>query len=89
MSEAKEVILSLFKSSIPSCRTIMPNGKYIHFVEGTYATKDAEEIKYLEGEIAAKHPHIYVDSKEASISKQAYEDPMAALRAKIIAEHIA
>lgn len=88
MSE-NEAVLKLFKSAMPSCQYIMPNGKYLYFVKGKFATDDPEEIAELEKAIKARHPHIFVDAKESEITATKMNDPLAEIKAKAIAEYLA
>lgn len=81
-------MLKLFKSAVPSCKTHLPNGKEINFVGGRYATDDPLEIEYLEGEIKARHPIFYVDSKELEVDSVRV-DPVEAIRRKAIADYLA
>lgn len=85
----KEVVLKLFKSSVVSCQYIMPNGKYLYFVKGKFATDDPEEIAELEKAIKARHPHIFVDTKETEITAAKMNDPLSEIKAKAIAEYLA
>lgn len=89
MSENTEVVLKLFKSAMPSCQYIMPNGKYLYFVKGKFATDDPDEIAELEKAIKARHPHIFIDSKESEITATKLMDPLAEIKAKAIAEYLA
>lgn len=79
--------LRVFKSTIPSINYIFKNGKPAIFQVGVFRTDIEWEIKELEAEIAAGHPHIYIDEKEREIDSEMV-DPMNALRAKIIAEFL-
>lgn len=81
-------MLKLFKSSILSCKMHTQSGKEINFVRGRYATADKKEIEFLEAEVEAGHPHISVDPKEAEIDS-VQVDPVAAIKAKAIADYIA
>jgi hypothetical protein len=72
---------------MPSCNVVMPDGRVIIFVSGTYRTDKPAEIDYLEKEIAAGHPHLFIDQNEATVDSEMV-DPMNALRAKIIAEYL-
>jgi hypothetical protein len=80
-------ILKVFKSHIPSVNYIFKNGKPAIFVSGKFATGIQSEIDELEAEIAAGHPHIYVDAAEKEIDSEKV-DPMIGLREKIIAEYL-
>lgn len=80
--------LRVFKCTIPSVNFIFANGKAAIFQYGVYRTNMEWEISELEKEIAAGHPHIYIDAAEREIDSEMV-DPMNALRAKIIAEYVA
>jgi len=67
---------------------VFANGKPAIFVSGVYRTDIDWEIAELDKEVKSGHPHIYVDSAEATIESEMV-DPMNALRAKIIAEFVA
>lgn len=80
-------MLRIFKCSILDCKYYTRKGKEIGFVGGKYITDNEDEVKELEAEIKEGHPHIYIDAKDKEISAEDVADPMAALRAKIIAEY--
>lgn len=82
------MMLKLFKSTVISCKTHLPNGKEINFVGGRYATDDSDEIEFLEATIKAKHPNFYIDSAEAEVDSVRV-DPVEAIRAKAVADYIA
>lgn len=77
----------LYKCSIPSCKYFFKDAHPAYFVEGRFATQDETEIAELDAEIKAKHPHIYIDSNETE-ADAAVQDPMSALKKKIIAEYV-
>ena len=81
-------MLRVFKSTIPSINYIFKNGKPAIFQHGVFRTNVEWEIKELEQEIAAGHPHIYIDDKEREIDSEMV-DPMNALRSRIIEEFLA
>lgn len=78
--------LRVFKATLPSINYIFKNGKPAIFVQGVYTTDVPFEIEEFEAEIAARHPHIFIDSAMREIDSAAV-DPIAALREKIIAEY--
>lgn len=80
--------LRVFKSTFPSINYIFKNGKAAIFQQGVFRTDVEWEIKELEAEVAASHPHIFIDENEREIDSEMV-DPMNALRAKIIADYIA
>ena len=81
-------MLKLYKSSLLSCRTHIPNGKELHFVAGRYATDNEEEIAFLDAEIKAKNPTFYVDAAEREVDSVRV-DPVEAIRKKAIADYLA
>lgn len=81
-------MLKLYKSSILSCKIHTTSGKEINFCSGRYATDDDEEIEFLEAQVKAKHPHIYVDDGELEVDSVKV-DPVEAIRKKAIADYIA
>lgn len=78
--------LRVFKATLPSVNYIFKNGKPAIFVQGVYTTDVVSEIEELDAEIAARHPHIFIDAAMREIDSSAV-DPIAALREKIIAEY--
>jgi hypothetical protein len=82
------ITLTVFKSHIPSVNVILGNGKPCIFQNGVYRTESENEIQFLNAEIKAGHPHIFVDPNEVTIESDMV-DPMNALRAKIIADYVA
>lgn len=86
MSEAK---LRVFKSNIPASKYILKSGKEAKFVDGRFLTAIEGEIKEMEVEIAAGHPHLYIDNAEKEIDAKDALDPMAALKKKIIDDYLA
>ena len=81
-------MLKLYKCSILSCKMHTQSGKEISFIKGRYATGDKKEIEFLDAEVEAGHPHVYVDSKETEVDS-VQVDPVTAIKAKAIAEYIA
>jgi hypothetical protein len=84
MSQAKAKQKALFKSAIRYCLYLFPNGKPAHFIDHRFATDVVSEIEHLENEIAGGHTMLSVDLNERVV--ESYEDPIAGLRAKILAE---
>ena len=77
--------LTVFKSSLPSINYIFKNGKPAIFINGAFRTDVDWEIGELTNEVKLGHPHIYIDKNEVTVDS-AMLDPMAQLRARIIAE---
>lgn len=82
------VVKNLFFSTFPSCSYVFRNGKPAHFIGGKYSTAIESEIKELEEEIAAGHPHLYINEQQRTISA-ADEDPIEQIKKKAIAEYLA
>lgn len=74
-----------YLSSLQSHKLIRTDGKVLHVVGYKYITKDPEDIKYLDEEIAKGLIYIRKGDKVASSAA----DPMAALRKKIEEEAVA
>lgn len=91
MSEqAQEHKLRVFKTTMSSNKFIFKSGKTAGFVNGRYMTSNPQEIKELEEEILEhQNPYFYIDKNEKEITSEQAADPMAALRAKIIADYLA
>lgn len=83
----QESKLHVFFSTIKSMQTVTTSGGRILFVNGTYYTKDEEEIQFL-NEMARKNRGIYVQQDMLTIS-EADRDPMQALKNKVRAEIMA
>jgi hypothetical protein len=80
----------LYKSSARSCNVILPDGVTLNFRMGMYSTADEGVIKYLDRQIAKNGfgGSIYIDPNARTITEE-QENPMLALRKKIIAEYVA
>lgn len=78
----------LFKSRYPSMNYVFKTGTIAAFKFSMFTTTKESEIAELEDEISKGHPTIYMDPKMMYLTPE-MEDPMKALRAKIIAEHMA
>jgi hypothetical protein len=70
-------------SARPTMRMITPKGKPITFIGNTFITDDPEVIEYLDTELRNKA--LGITKGELMTAEEA--DPMAALKARIIAEH--
>lgn len=66
----------VFKSTIPNCNFVAPDGFFCHFLSGEFLTDNPKYIEVLETEVAAKHPHFYIDpnDKERSTERVDYLD---------------
>lgn len=82
-------IKTVFTNSLKDCNYVFLNGKVAHFINGVYLTDIESEIKELENEIKAFHPHIGQDS---DISKRTVDttniDPLAGIKAAAIEEYL-
>lgn len=77
----------VFKAHLPSVNYIFQNGKPAIFVLGRYVTSVDSEIAELKAEIAAGHPHIYIDANEETTdAPTTSEELMQGLRAQIEAQ---
>lgn len=81
-------ILNLYFSSIPSCKTHMPNGKELNFIGGQFATDEEEEIEFLDAQVKARHPHIYVKKDAATIDSNKLS-PLDEIKKKAVEEYLA
>lgn len=72
-----------YTSAKPTMRMITKKGARITFIDHSFITADKECIRYLDLELT--NPVLGITKGEAMTAEDA--DPMAALRAKIIAEH--
>ena len=81
-------MLHVFKSSIPSINYIFAIGKPAIFQGGFHRTDVEWEIKELMAEVDLRHPHITIPESESErVVDSSMVDPMAVLRAKIIADY--
>lgn len=78
----------LYWATMPFMNYIFPRGKVAVFRHHRYATDIPEEIQNLDNEVAQNHPHIYVKPDMMYLTEE-MEDPMKALRTRIIAEYLA
>lgn len=78
----------LYWATMPFMNYIFPRGKVAVFRHHRYATDIQEEIQNLDNEVAQNHPHIYVKPDMMYLTEE-MEDPMKALRTRIIAEYLA
>lgn len=74
-----------FFSTRPRISITMPSLKRIFFDGGIYITDKEDEIDFLNSQIEAGHQMIYV-KKGAETLTEEQRDPMAAIKAKIIAD---
>jgi hypothetical protein len=80
-----EKMLHQFKSTIPSCKFILGNGKNANFVGGIYRTDLEHEVAELKKEVELGHPFIdYLGQISA-----ADLDPVAILKRRAVEEYLA
>lgn len=84
--EQKQEMFYVFYNRIPNSNYIFPDGVQAQFVGNRYVTSEKERADILMREIAAGNLHIFVDPNKLQVSK-AELDPMAELKARIIAEY--
>lgn len=85
MTEATTKTRKLYKATLPSINYIFKNGKPAIFVRGRFATDVQAEYEELDAEIAAGHPHIYIDADEP-IAEANTADLISGLRAQLEAK---
>ena len=78
----------LYWATMPFMNFVFPNGKVAVFRHYRFATEVPSEIEVLDREVAGNHPYIYV-KQDALYLTEEMEDPMKALRKKIIADYLA
>lgn len=78
----------LYFASMPFMNYIFPNGKVAVFRHHRYATDLPGEIANLDSEISMGHPYMQIKPDMMYLTEE-MEDPMKALKAKIIAEYMA
>lgn len=78
----------LYFASMPFMNYIFSKGKVAVFRHHRFATDIPEEIAQLDHEVALNHPYISV-KKDMMYLTEEMEDPMKALKAKIIADYLA
>ncbi len=81
-------MLRIFKTTMPSISTVLPNGKPIPFINGRYVSDNPYDVAILDQTVKDGHPHIYIDTNDFEVD-EGLVDPMEALREKIIQEYIA
>ena len=75
-------------STRPKIAITMPLGERIYFVGGQYVTDKAKEIEFLDEQIASGHPMIFVQKGNETVTQEQL-DPLAAVKAKAVAEYLA
>ena len=74
-------------SARPKISITMPNGNRIYFQAGSYVTDNEIEIEFLDEQIKLGHPIIYVQKGKELITQEQL-DPLAAVKAKAVAEYL-
>lgn len=87
---AQQTPKRLYKSTARSCNVIMPKGQTLHFKFGRFATRDEDEIAWLDSAIKRNEfaGQIYIDPQARTLSEEE-ENPMKALEKQIIAKYLA
>jgi len=75
-------------SARPKISITMPNGNRIYFQAGNYVTDNESEIEFLDEQVKLGHPIISVQKGKELITQEQL-DPLAAVKAKAIAEYVA
>ena len=75
-----------FFSRIPNSTFIFPDGTTAAFISGRYTTDNEDRANTLKTEIAAGNPYIFQDAGKLKLTATEL-DPMAELKARIIAEY--
>jgi hypothetical protein len=78
----------LYFGSLPFMNYVFTDGHLAVFKHYRYATDKPEEIAALDYEVSKGHPYITVKPDQMWLTAE-MEDPMKALKAKIIAEYLA
>jgi hypothetical protein len=81
-------VFHAFQNSLGYSRFTSAKGKDFHFLNGEFLTNIQAEIDELNAEVAAGHPHIYVNPDRVTVDTK-YVDPLAELKAKAIEEYLA
>ena len=82
-----ETSFNQYFSTRPKISITMPDGGRIYFVGGQYITDKPKEIEFLNEQVALGHPMIYVQKGKETVT-QAQLDPLAAVKARAIAEYV-
>lgn len=77
----------LYWATMPFMNYVFSKGKLANFRHHRFATDIPEEIEQLNAEIKSNNPYIYTKSDALFLTDE-MEDPMKALKAKIIADYL-
>jgi len=80
-------LVNLYLAYIPHSKYIFSNGDIAIFNGGRYTTSDPGKVAELDALIRKGHPGIYVDPRALQVDP-AMLDPMAVMKAKIIADFL-
>lgn len=87
MSEKK--VFNVFKNTLGNASFVTSKGKVLHFLNGEHITDVAVDIEELQAEVAAGHPHIYIDKERETVdgnAKSAMDMLKETLRAELLRE---
>ena len=76
---------AVYRNSMPGAAVVFPDGQRAEFLGGRYVTDNQNFINILDSEIARGNIHLRRGSDEEALGYG--DDPIAALRAKIIADY--
>jgi len=80
-------IKRVFCCTLGSCSYTFAKGKSAIFTNGQFFTDVPSEIEELEKEIAAGHPHLFIDPAYTEVDTEKL-DPIEIIRQKAIADYI-
>jgi len=85
MSDSPEKYF-VFYNRIANSNYIFPDGSQANFTGGRYATQDEDKAAHLNSVVKQGNPHIFIDPAKLMLTVDEL-DPMAELKARIIAEY--
>ena len=85
-SATEEKIYKVFYCRIPNSNFIFPDGSIAAFTGGRYVTDDPDKAAYLKQQVTLGNPHIYINPEQVEVTAKDL-DPLAELKARIIAEY--
>ena len=83
---AEEAKYYVFYHRVPNATVIFPDGAIATFPGGKFATKEEDRAAFLLGEIKKGNIHIFIDEQKFEVTEKDL-DPLAELKARIIAEY--
>lgn len=87
-TQASEQKFFAFYSRVPNSTFIFPNGVSAVFTGGRFTTQDETQANHLYWEIKQGNQHIFINEQKLTLVESEL-DPMAELKARIIAEYLA